>query len=601
MSDTAVIEREDAFLGIGRSLCGKRWLLRPAEDRLVRALCQRLEVPDIVGRALASRGIGLDEAESYLNPTLRGLMPDPSVLKDMDRAAERIAAAIRSREAVAVFGDYDVDGATSAALLRRYFRALGHDVRLYIPDRVEEGYGPNVPALKRLAEEGIRLVVAVDCGTTAHEPLAAAAEFGLDVVVLDHHTAEARLPPALAVVNPNRLDEGGQLRQLAACGVTYLALVAINRVLRRGGYFAGRAEPDLLALLDLVALGTICDVVPLTGLNRALVAQGLKVMAKRGNIGITALCDRCRVTERVDAYHAGFILGPRVNAGGRIGQADLGAVLLSTDDPLEAAAIAERLDGHNDDRKAIENAVLADAIAQVEGTPDPGPVVIAAGEGWHPGVIGIVAGRLKERYNRPACVVALSGGIGKASGRSVPGIDLGAAVIEARAAGLLMNGGGHRMAAGFTVRQDLLAELQDFLRRHIDGQAAGGPLVPTLELDGALSVGAASPSLAVTLSRLGPFGAGNAEPRFALTHARIVQARVVGANHVSCFITGADGSRVRAIAFRALDTDLGRALMAMDGTPLHLAGTLRVDRWNGEERVQLHIEDAAPAWSGKTA
>ncbi|HET8725902.1 MAG TPA: single-stranded-DNA-specific exonuclease RecJ [Alphaproteobacteria bacterium] len=593
------MEDDEPFLGVGRSLAGKRWHLRPVDERLSRALCQRHELPEIVGRALAARQVALDEAEAYLNPTLRSLLPDPSVLKDMDRAADRIARAIRSGEPVAVFGDYDVDGATSSALLRRYFRAVGTDLRLYIPDRVAEGYGPNALALQRLAEEGIRLVVTVDCGTTAHEPLSAAAAAGLDVVVLDHHTAEARLPPAFAVVNPNRLDEGGGLGQLAACGVTFLALVAVNRALRAAGHFAGRSEPDLLAMLDLVALGTICDVVPLTGLNRALVAQGLKVMGRRGNLGLVALCDLCRVTERVDAYHAGFILGPRVNAGGRIGQADLGAILLSTDDAAEAAAIAARLNDHNDDRKAIEGAVLAEAIAQVESTADSGPVVMAAGEGWHPGVIGIVAGRLKERYNRPACVVALSGGVGKASGRSMPGIYLGAAVIEARQAGLLMNGGGHRMAAGFTVREERLDELRAFLSNHIHAQAAG-PLTPTLELDGALAVGAATPALAATLARLGPFGAGNAEPRFALTHARVVHAKVVGTGHVSCFLTGADGGRLRAIAFRALDGEVGRALLAMDGAPLHLAGTLRLDHWNGEDRVQLHIDDAAPVWMGKS-
>ncbi len=590
-----------ALLGVERSLAGRRWQLHPVDDRLSSALSQHHGLPEIIGRILAARGVTVDAAEDYLRPTLRALMPDPSALKDMDRAADRIAHAIASGERIAVFGDYDVDGATSAALLLRYLRALGGDPLLHIPDRMAEGYGPNAPALRALREAGASLVITVDCGTTALEPLAAAKADGVEVIVLDHHAAAAELPAAHAVVNPNRLDDRSDLGHLAACGVTFLTLVAVSRALRRDGALSDRSEPDLLALLDLVALGTVCDVVPLIGLNRALVIQGLTVMARRRNPGIRALADVARVAERIGAYHLGYILGPRVNAGGRIGRADLGARLLSTEGETEAAEIAAILDSHNDDRKGIEAEVLRRATDQLDGAPDPGPVALAAGPGWHPGVIGIVAGRLKERYDRPACVVALEGDVGRASCRSVPGVDIGAAVAEARRVGLLMTGGGHPMAAGFTVAADKLEALGDFLHDHVLGQA-GGPLVPVSDFDGTLAVGGATVNLAATLERLGPFGAGNAEPRFVLTGARAVGARVVGADHVSCFLTGADGGRLRAIAFRAVGTPLGSALLDPSGAPLHIAGLLRLDRWNGRERAQFQIEDAAPLWgSGATA
>ena len=596
---------EPALLDVERSLSGRRWQLHAVDERLSLALSQRHGLPELVGRILAARGIAVDEAGSYLDPTLRSLMPDPSALKDMDRAADRIARAIAAGERIAVFGDYDVDGATSAALLLRYLRALGGDPLLHIPDRITEGYGPNAPALRRLQEAGAGLVITVDCGTMALEPLAEAAADGLEIIVLDHHTAAGDLPAAHAVINPNRLDDTSGLGHLAACGVTFLTLVAVNRTLRRDGAVAGRPRPDLpdlpdlLELLDLVALGTVCDVVPLTGLNRALVIQGLKVMARRGNPGLRALADVARVSERIGAYHLGYILGPRVNAGGRIGRSDLGARLLSTEDAAEAAEIAAILDSHNDDRKAIEAGVLRQAIEQLDGREDPGPVALAVAQGWHPGVIGIVAGRLKDRYDRPACVVAMDGDIGRASCRSVPGIDIGAAVAEARRAGLLMTGGGHPMAAGFTVAADRLAALGAFLHDHVRGQGAG-PLIPISDFDGTLAVGGATPELAAMMERLGPFGAGNPEPRFVLSGARAVAAKVVGQDHVSCFLTGAEGGRLKAIAFRAAGTPLGAALLDPGGAPLHLAGILRVDRWKGREQAQFQIEDAATIWGGKS-
>ncbi|MFY8092302.1 MAG: single-stranded-DNA-specific exonuclease RecJ [Niveispirillum sp.] len=589
-----------AFLGVESSLTGRRWKARNADDRLALALSQAHGLPELVGRLLAGRGVGVEEVERFLSPTLRAFLPDPSVLRDMDVAADRLARALRDGEKVAVFGDYDVDGATSTALLNRFFRALGQDLRVYIPDRIEEGYGPNLPALLKLKAEGIDLVVTVDCGVTSFDPLHGAVAAGLEVVVVDHHKAEPRLPAVTAVVNPNRLDEpaGGPLSTLAAVGVTFLLIVAINRALRKAGFYSkGRVEPDLMSWLDIVALGTVCDVVPLVGLNRAFVAQGLRIMGKRANIGIAALADVAGVNEAMDAYHAGYIIGPRVNAGGRVGRADLGTRLLSTESPAEAADLAKELHAFNAERRAIEAAVLEDAIATTETIVDESPeLVLAVGEGWHPGVIGIVASRLKDRYNRPACVVALDGMVGKASGRSVRGVDLGSAIIAARQAGLLVAGGGHAMAAGFTVEREKLDDLRAFLRDRIARQLDdAGPLVPSLSLDGALSVRAASPDLLRHLERLAPYGTGNSEPRFAVTDARIVKADVVGAEgkHVRCILTGSDGSRLKSIAFRAMDSDLGPALLQSGGRPLHLAGTLRPDRWNGNDGVQLLIDDGA--------
>ncbi|MCR6632876.1 MAG: single-stranded-DNA-specific exonuclease RecJ [Magnetospirillum sp.] len=585
----------DAFLGVERSVTGRRWQAAAADERLALTLAQRLGLPEVVGRALAARGIGLDEAELFLAPTLKHLLPDPSHLKDMDKAAERLARAVMAGEPIGIFGDYDVDGATSSALLRVFLEASGATVRVHIPDRIAEGYGPNAPALLRLRSEGVGVVVTVDCGTTAFAPLAAAAEAGLDVIVADHHEAEPELPRCFAMVNPNRLDEDSPHGHLAAVGVAFLLAVAVNRALKAAGWYGERRPPDLLQWLDIVALGTVCDVVPLKGVNRALVTQGLKVMAKRANVGLSALADVAGIKERPDAYHLGYVLGPRVNAGGRVGKAELGSRLLATDDPVEAAEIAKLLDGYNKDRQEIEAAVLQQAIEQVEACADDGlPLVLAAGEDWHPGVIGIVAGRLKERYNRPACVVALEGGEGKGSGRSVPGLDLGAAIIAARQAGILKAGGGHAMAAGFTVLREKLHDFRAFLAERLQAQLSG-ELVPVLELDGALDCAGCTTALIETLKQLGPFGAGNPEPRFAVIAARIVKADVVGNGHVRVIAKGAGGQSLKAIAFRAADSDLGQALLTTRGGAFHLAGTLRADTWQGSTSVQLVIDDAAPA------
>ncbi len=585
-----------AFLGVARSLAGRRWQMRTGDERLAAALSQRLALPEIIGRVLAARGIGLDEAEAFLAPTLRDLLPDPSHLKDMDKAVSRLVRAVTGGETIGVFGDYDVDGATSSALLAGVLRAVGATVLVYIPDRITEGYGPNTAALIGLKARGCGVVVTVDCGTTAFQPLEDARAAGLDVIVIDHHTAEAALPPAFAMVNPNRLDEDSPHGHLAAVGVTFLVAVALNRGLKQAGWYGPACPPpDLLSWLDLVALGTVCDVVPLVGVNRALVAQGLKVMAKRGNTGLAALADIAGIRERPEAYHLGFILGPRVNAGGRVGAAELGANLLSTHDPVAALDMAKRLEGFNKDRQDIEQVVLQQALDQVEGRPDDGlPLLLAAGDNWHPGVIGIVAGRLKERYNRPACVVAFDGDVGKGSGRSVGGLDLGAAIIAARQAGILSAGGGHAMAAGFTVARSRLAEFHAFVAERLTAQITG-ELVPLLELDGALDCAGASIQLIETLKALGPFGAGNAEPRFAITAARIVKADCVGSGHVRCILSGTGGQRLKAIAFRAADTPLGQALLSSAGASFHLAGTLRADAWQGTTTVQMFIEDAAPA------
>lgn len=579
-----------AFLNVSASFTGRRWEARGYDERAALALAQRYTLPDVIARSLAARGVTLDEAPAFLDPKLRDALPDPSSFKDMDTSAARLVSALQKGERIAVFGDYDVDGATSSALLLRFLRAMGHEAALYVPDRLREGYGPNANAMRQLAGEGVKLVICVDCGTTAHEPLAAAKEAGLDVIILDHHASEPALPPAVGMVNPNRLDEKEDYGYLAAVGVTFLFVVAANRALRAAKFYDEKIpEPDLMQWLDLVALGTICDVVKLIGLNRAFVTQGLRVMASKRNAGIAALADVAGC-KKFDAYAAGFILGPRVNAGGRVGEASLGAKLLSTDDAALAQSLAQHLHALNAERREIEAKVLAEAEAiTLIGNM---PMAFVASENWHPGVIGIVASRLKDKFHHPALVVALEGDIGKGSGRSVANVDLGAQIIAARQAGLLINGGGHKMAAGFTVARDKINALQDFLAERIGRQIAAEPLVPTLTVDGL----AASTSLQVDfikqLSKLGPFGTGNSEPRFALADCKIVRADIVGEKHVSV-IAMQGGVRLRGIAFRAMENGLGEALLNLKGRTCHLAGHLRIDEWQGEERVQLHIDDGA--------
>lgn len=591
-------QERSCVLSVERSLTGKRWEWRCRNEQRALGLAQRLGLPEPVARALEARGIDEAAAERFLAPSLREQLPDPSSLKGMDAAAARLIDAVRRGEKVVVFGDYDVDGATSAALLCRFFTAVGLPIQTYVPDRLKEGYGPNSAALLSLKRQGVDLVVTVDCGVTAYEPLEAAKDAGLEVIVVDHHAAEPQLPPAVAVVNPNRLDDESGLGQLAAVGVAFLLVVAVNRALRNAGWYEGnRREPNLLQWLDLVALGTVCDVVPLTGLNRALVAQGLKVMASRRGVGLRALADVSRIDERPTAYHLGFMLGPRVNAGGRVGEAGLGARLLSTDDPAEAAAIAARLEAWNEERRTIEAQVLEQAIEQVEGGAPPEGLVFVAGEGWHPGVIGIVASRLKERYGMPALVLALQeDGLAKGSGRSVRGLDLGAAVLAARQAGLLVNGGGHAMAAGLTVAVEDVPALKAFLQPRLAAELARLAWQPALGLDGALVPRGAHNGLLQSLERLAPFGTANPEPRWALSNVRLVRADPVGRDgaHLRMIACGEDGHRLKAIAFRAFESPLGEALQHRgQGRLVHLAGKLRADAWSGAEAVQLLVDDAA--------
>ncbi|MFA7639802.1 MAG: single-stranded-DNA-specific exonuclease RecJ, partial [Parvibaculum sp.] len=569
---------------------------------LALAIAQREGLPEIVARVLAGRGVAPEDCAAYLAPSLRTLLPDPSTLADMDKATTRVADAVIAGEKIAVFGDYDVDGATSSALLHRFFKEVGRELRIYIPDRISEGYGPNVPALKRLKDEGIDLLITVDCGTMAHKALGIAADYGLPSIVIDHHQAEPALPPAFALVNPNRLDDESGLGQLAAVGVTFVFLVALNRALRdRGFYGSDRAEPNLMQWLDLVALGTVCDVVPLQGLNRAFVAQGLRVMARRGNVGLSALSEVARMNGAPAAYHCGFLLGPRVNAGGRVGRADLGVRLLTTENDSEARALAEELNVMNAERQAIEVQVLEQALAQVDErlsasrANTPPPLIIASGKGWHPGVIGIVASRLKDRYERPSLVIALDEkGEGKGSGRSLTGVDLGRAVTAALEAGLLINGGGHAMAAGLTLREEKIEALGAFLSKRLADDVAIASEARALKLDGAIAARGATRDLYELVQQAGPYGAGNPEPRFAVPSVRVVRADIVGNAHVRCILAGEDGGRLKGIAFRAAESPLGAVLMDKGAGLLHIAGRLSADDWQGRREVQLTIEDAVP-------
>ncbi len=584
-------------LGVARSLNGRRWVWRGGEDRVALGVAQRLGVPEIVGRMLAARGVGVETASDFLEPTLRALLPDPSLLTDMDAAAERLADAVARAETVAVFGDYDVDGACSAALMVTLLRDLGCPVLHYVPDRMKEGYGPNLPALESLVAAGARVIVCVDCGTAAGTVMA---DLGAraDVVVLDHHKAEGPPPPILATVNPNRLDDTSGMRMLCAAGVAFLTAVALVRVLRRRGRFDSTPAPDLLGLLDLVALATVCDVMPLTGLNRALVAQGLKVMGRRARPGIAALLEVTQARDKLSAFTCGFALGPRINAAGRISEADMGLRLLLTTDRVEAMALAERLDMVNRQRQEVEAGILDAALRQAEARAEAGDAaLLVSGADWHPGVVGIVAGRIKERFNRPACVAGISDGVAKGSGRSVPGLDLGAVVIAARQAGVLVTGGGHPMAAGFSLAADRLEAFRAFLNERLSA-ASSLPSAADLAIEGAIGVPAATTDLARQLERLAPFGAGNEEPTLVLSQARVLRADRVGreANSLRLFVEGEGGGpRLKAMLFRARDGALTETLLGRSSQPMHLAGHLRAEEWNGAVNPCFIISDGAMA------
>nr|WP_166175769.1 single-stranded-DNA-specific exonuclease RecJ [Altererythrobacter segetis] len=590
------METSHAVFGVDNSLSGKAWRWRGGNMALGGGT-SGLE-HDIVDQLLLGRGIPREELALHRAPSLRSFLPDPSIFSDMDSAADRIAQAILAGEQVTVFGDYDVDGATSAALLIRLLRALGHDAGAYIPDRLLEGYGPSGEALVRLGTEGSSLVVTVDCGAMAFEALAAAHEAGIDVIVVDHHKCAAELPRAFALVNPNRLDESDEAAghgHLAAVGVAFVLAVAVVRTLRRQGYFDQRPEPDLFGLLDLVALGTVADVAAIRGLNRAFVAQGLKIMAQRRNVGMAALIDASRLTRPPSCSDCGFALGPRINAGGRVGEASLGVRLLTTDDPDEARAIAEQLSTLNDERRAIEAAVQQAAEEQVDAQHNRAVLTIA-GHGWHPGVIGIVAGRLKEKTGKPAVVIALDreSGQGKGSGRSISGVDLGAAIIGAKDKGLLVAGGGHAMAAGLTVDEAKLDEFASWLDAQLAPAVARASAERVVSLDLSLAPGGLTPGLVELLDSAGPFGVGWPAPRVAVGPVRLVRAELVGSDHVRLIASGQDGASFKAIAFRAAETPMGQALLhGASGRRLWLAGRAKIDDWGSRPQAELHLEDAA--------
>lgn len=593
-------EAGDAYLGIVSSARGMTWRERldAAGSNLAAAISQRHDLPDLLGRVLAARAIGIDEVPVALNPSIKALMPDPHVVRDMDVAAARLAHAIRKKEKIAIFGDYDVDGACSCALLMRFLAAHGLEARTYIPDRITEGYGPNPEAIEQLVREGAQLIVTVDCGTTSHAALRVARTLNTDVLVVDHHQADAELPDVVAVVNPNRQDDVSGLGHLCAAGVAFLLLVATARVMRSQAPDAPANGPiDLLELLDLVALATVCDVVPLKGLNRAYVTKGLQVMHQRRNTGLKALADAAALAVSPTTYHLGFVLGPRINAGGRIGDAALGARLLSIDDEAEAARIAALLDRLNRERKAIEKQMLEEAVAHAEMLLDADPalpLLVVASEAWHKGVVGLTASRLVEKFQRPACAIAWDGAEeGTGSLRSIAGVDIGSAVRAAVAAGILKKGGGHAMAAGLTVARKNLDALQTFMRDRLLSPASAARSELALEIDGALTPVGVTDDLMALLERAGPYGHGHPLPRFALPAHRVKFAKVVGENHVRCTLEGGDGSRLDAVAFRAAGQPLGNLLLSAAGMPLHVAGHLRRDTWNGRDKRELVIEDAA--------
>lgn len=566
----------------------------PVDERRAELIAQRFALPLPVARIIASRGIPVDDVANFINPKLQNLIPDPFCMKDMEKAAKRIAEAIVKKQKVAIIGDYDVDGATSSSVLRLYLESVGIEPEIHIPER-DEGYGPSRQAFDEFAALGAELVITVDCGTTAFDVFDYAGSLNIPVIVLDHHEAEVRLPEVYAVVNPKRLDESDDypyLKYMAAVGVVFCTIVAVNRELRKQGFFAGREEPNLLQWLDLVALGTVCDVVPLLGLNRAFVRQGLRIMSLRSNTGLRALIDKSGISEAPSAFHLGYVLGPRINACGRVGEASLGNKLLCSRDDFQAGQLADKLNEFNAQRKEIEAYVLLSAIEMLEGTPQEYPIAFAAGKDWHQGVVGIVAGKLKERYNVPAFVMSIEPDEVKGSARSVPGVDLGALIIAAKEKGLLTKGGGHTMAAGFSLSEDKIEAFRRFAGEYVRQKLGEEDVAPVIEVDSALDLLGANTDFAAALELLEPFGAGNAEPKIVLEHVRIVKPGIVGAGHVRCFLTSGNGGSLKAMAFKIADTELGKTLLNSQGAVFDIAGVLRRDNWQGRNSVQFIIDDA---------
>lgn len=584
------------YLGVARSLTGRAWRERPADAAVVRRHQMALGLAEPLARALASRGVLADAGETYLNPTLKALFPDPSSFLDMDRAAAILIDALLADRPMTVFADYDVDGASSAAQLVRWFRVMGKELPIYVPDRMTEGYGPSPAAFRKIRESGVELVVTVDCGAAAYEALACARDIGLEVVVIDHHLMRDEIPEVAALVNPNRPGCGSGQGVLAAAGVAFVLLAALNREARGRGLFSSRAEPDLRQWLDLAALGAICDVTQLVGFNRALATQGLKVMSAWRNPGLKALLEVAKGSGPASVFHAGFILGPRINAGGRIGRSDLGARLLSTDDPEEAAMLAAELDALNGSRKEVEKEIFDEAVRIVERESNQGEaaMTLVAADGWHPGVIGIVASRLRERYRKPTLVIGIdrAANVGKGSGRSQPGVNLGRAVQAAFDEGLLLAGGGHAMAAGLSVRPDVIPDLRAFLNERLAEEAQVAAAEEGLDIDALVTTGGCDRGLYAAFQALAPFGPGNPEPMFAAANVRVERPMALRGGHVRVTLTDGSGGRLKAVAWRAEDTEHGRRLLN-EGGAIHVAGRLRPDDWQGRESVELEIEDVA--------
>ncbi len=580
---------------IAQTASGRRWRLREADGREALAMSQQAEIEPLLARVLAARGVTCQNVQIYLNPTLRGSLPDPYCLKDMETAALRIASALLNGERVGVFGDYDVDGTSAAAILKQYFNAIGAPLEIYLPDRMSEGYGPSIDAFLSLKQQGVKVIITVDCGAAAHEPIKQAAAQDLDIVILDHHMMNGPPPlGAVATVNPNRPDDISGLENLSAAGVAFMTVIAVNRALREAGYFKDRAEPNVLQLLDLTALGLVCDVMQITGLTRVLVAQGLKVLGQDGNPGLAALGARAGMKGPPSTYHLGFLLGPRINAAGRIGHARLAFELLTTTDDARRQYLAEKLHVMNAERQAIEGAVQEEALRAVEKDQlYEDAAIIVAGEGWHPGVVGIVAGRLKEKFDRPVVIIGVNDGVGKGSGRSISGVDLGGAISAAKNDGLLIAGGGHAMAAGLTIAPDKIAVLRQRLNATLAADIARARENRTLEIDAVIAPGAVTKTFAEMMAEAGPYGPGNPEPVFALTDMRADYVKTVGQNHISLVLKSDANQSVRAIAFRAEGEPLGEVLRA--GGRLHIAGRVKADDWRGGDAAQLQISDAAPA------
>ncbi len=590
---------QSSFLYVDCSASGRRWVdrLSPAEQIMAQALREHSDIPDVLARILAGRGVTLDSVEEELNPSLRTLLPGPSCLTQMNEAARLLADAIEQRKSIALFGDYDVDGACSVALFGRYLTHFGLQPTLHIPDRITEGYGPNIPAIERFALDGVQMLITLDCGTTSFAPLARAKELGLQVVVIDHHLSDAQLPAADAIINPNRQDDLSGLGHLCAAGVAFVTLVALNRELRqRGAFCVAQTEPDLMAWLDMVALATIADVVPLKGLNRAFVLRGLMGLRKRSSLGLTALQDVSRIGGPIEAYHLGFLLGPRINAGGRIGDAALGARLLMCNDAEEAGIIAQDLDRLNRERQVIEQAIVEEAMQEAERAMGHGAgsaVLVTSADHWHPGVVGLVASRLKEKFRKPSFAIAFNGETGTGSGRSIQGVDLGRAVREAVNAGILLKGGGHAMAAGLTIHKDKMPELRAFFESHLARLVAAHTDHNEVSIDAAVVASSATAQFIASMERAGPFGQGRPDPVFAFPAHRIVYADEVGAGHVRLTLQGSDGTRIKAVAFRVAQEPLGQALLAKRGQSGHFVGYLSLDHWQGDARPSLRLIDAA--------